>query len=156
MITEATAVQAPAGMAAWRTAGPTAPRSGTRSAGPRSVPPDTEPPQLGAETAPPTAGMTAPVETRPAQPPGRAGSGGAPMTGAGAAPPARMPLGACGMTRQTRGADRSGSPVRPPTPNPRISRRTNPRASVNATIRKAGSLRRSRPRAPRTGSRHTL
>ena len=95
-------------------------------------------------------------ETRPAQPPGPAESSGAPMTGAGAAPLARIPLGACGMTRQTRGADRSGSPVRLPTPNPRISRRTNPRASVNATVRKAGSLRRSRPRAPRTGSRHTL
>ena len=99
MITEATTVQAQAEMTARRTAGPTAPRSGTAGAGPRSVPPDTKPPPLGAGTTPPPAGMTAPVDTRPAQPPGRAGNSGAPMTGAGAAPPALIPLDACGMTR---------------------------------------------------------
>ena len=78
------------------------------------------------------------------------------MTGAGAAPPARLPLGACDMTRQTRGAGRNGNPVRLRTPAPRMSRRTNPNASVHAIIRKPGSLRRSRPRAPRTGCRLTL
>ena len=78
------------------------------------------------------------------------------MTGADAVPPAQIPLGACDMTRQTQGAGRSGSPVGLPTPNPRMSRRTSPRASVNATIRKAGSLRLSRPRASHTGCRHTL
>ena len=91
-----------------------------------------------------------------AQPPGRARSGGAPMTGAGAAPQAQIALDACSLKRQIRGAGRSGSPVRLPTPNPRMSRGTNPRASVRATTRRAGSLRRSRLRAPRTGCRCTL
>ena len=143
-------------MAARHTAGPAAPQNGTTSAGPRSVPPKTEPPPLGAETTPPPARMTAPVVTRPAQPPGRAGDRVTPMTGAGAAPPARIPLGACDMTRQTWGAGRSGNPVRLPMPAPRMSGGTNPHASANATIRKAGSLRHSRPRASRTGCRLTL
>ena len=78
------------------------------------------------------------------------------MTGAGTAAPAQIPLDACGMMRRIRGAGRNGSPVRLPMSNPRTSRGTNPRASVSATTRKAGSLRRSRPRAPRIGCRCTL
>ena len=65
-MTEATAVQAQAEMIARRTACPTAPRSDTTSAGLRSVPPDTEPPPLGARTTPPLAWITVPVVTRPA------------------------------------------------------------------------------------------
>ena len=42
----------------------------------------------------PDRGITAPVVTRPDQPPGRAGSDETPMTGAGTAPPARIPLDA--------------------------------------------------------------
>ena len=93
-IAETTAVQAPIEEAARPTAGPTAPQSGTTSAGPRSAPPSAEPPLLEVETVPPTAGITAPVVTRPDQPPGRAGSDEAPTTGAGTAPPARIPLDA--------------------------------------------------------------
>ena len=93
-IAETTAVPAPVEEAARPTAGPTAPQSGTTSAGPRSAPPDTEPPPLEVETVPPTAGITAPVVTRPDQPPGRAGSDETPTTGAGTAPPARIPLDA--------------------------------------------------------------
>ena len=93
-ISETTAVQAPVEEAARPTAGPTAPQSGTTSAGPRSAPPSAEPPPLEAETVPPTAGITAPVVARPDRPPGRAGSDEAPTTGAGTAPRARIPLDA--------------------------------------------------------------
>ena len=93
-IAETTAVQAPVEEAAQPTAGPTAPQSGTTSAGPRSAPPSAEPPPLEVETVPPTAGITAPVVARLDRPPGRAGSDEAPTTGAGTAPPARIPLGA--------------------------------------------------------------
>ena len=91
-IAETTAVQAPVEEAARPTAGPTAPQSGTTSAGPRSAPPSAEPPPLEVETVPPTTGITAPVVARPGRPPGRAGSDEAPTTGAGTAPPARIPL----------------------------------------------------------------
>ena len=158
-IAETTAVQAPVEEAARPTAGPTAPQSGTTGAGRRSAPPSAEPPPLEVETVPLTAGITAPVVARPGRPPGRAGSDEAPTTGAGTAFPARIPLGAGGMMRQIRGAGRSGSPVRLPTPNPRMyrmSRGTSPRASGSAITKKADSLRRSRPRAPRTGYRCTL
>ena len=89
-----TAVQAPVEEAARPTAGPTAPQSGTTGAGPRSAPPSAEPPPLEVETVPPTAGITAPAVARPGRPPGRAGSDEAPTTGAGTAPPARIPLDA--------------------------------------------------------------
>ena len=87
-------MQAPIEEAARITAGPTAPQSGTTCAGPRSAPPSAEPPPLEVGTVPPTAGTTAPVVTRPDQPPRRAGSDEAPTTGAGTAPPARIPLDA--------------------------------------------------------------
>ena len=69
-IAEATAMRAPAEMAGWRTGGLTAPLGGIMSAGPMSVPPETEPPPLGATTTPPPGGMTAPAVTRSAPPPG--------------------------------------------------------------------------------------
>ena len=119
--TEAKAVRAPVGMAARHTAGLTAPLNGTMSAGPRSVPQETEPPPQGEETTALPGGMTAPAVTRPAPPPGRAGDSGTPMTGAGAGPPAQIPLGACDMMRWTQGAGRSGSPARLPVPAPRMS-----------------------------------
>ena len=86
-ITEATAVQAQAEMAARHTAGPTAPqeryyqrRSEERSSENR------DPAARGRDHTPARRDDRSRREL-PAQPPGRVGNSGAPMTGAGAAPP---------------------------------------------------------------------
>ena len=122
------------------------------SAAPRSVPAEAEPLPQGAETTPPPGGITAPAVNRPAPPPGRAGGGRTPTTGANADPPAQIQLGTCGMMCRTPGAGRNGSPAQLPTPAPRMYRGTNPPRKRHSKNRKD----RQRAAQPPAGSPHKL
>ena len=152
--TNTAGMRVPAEMTGRHTAGPTTHLRCTMSDGRTNVPLETEPPPLGATTAPLHGTMTAPAVARPTPSPRKAGGGKTTKTGAGAGLPALILPGACAMMHRTRGTGRNGNPGLLSRLAPHVCRRKNPRTSASMGARRAGRLRPSHPRIPRAGRRH--